>query len=103
MKACERDGEPLYWRRMDPQHLRDYAGRAWHLVAAHKHAYWPRALRQHGDLATFEASQALWLHMRQVRPEWPSAEERAEDLAHHVTLRRALDRAARVTVRSPRR
>jgi hypothetical protein len=85
---------------MDPQHLRDYAGRAWHLVAAHKRAYWTRALRRQANLATFEASQALWTHMRQVRSEWPSAKDRAEDLAHHVTLKRALDRAASVTARS---
>lgn len=74
--------------------MRDYAGRAWHLVAAHKRAYWPRALRERGELATFEASQALWVHMRALRPEWPSAAERAEDLAHHLALKRALDRAA---------
>lgn len=79
---------------MDPQLVRDYAGRAWHLVAAHKRDYWARALRERGELATFEVSQALWVHMRGLRPEWPRPAERAEDLACHLALKRALDRAA---------
>jgi len=32
--------------------------------------------------------------MRRLRPDWPSPEERSEDLAHHVALKRAIDRAA---------
>lgn len=80
---------------MDPQLLRACAGRAWPLVAAHKRAYWTRAHREGDGLASFEASQALWVHMRNLRPEWPTPGERAEDLAHHVALKRALDRAAR--------
>jgi hypothetical protein len=86
---------------VDPQQLRDYAGRAWHLVEAHKRSYWARVLREEGVLATFEAAQALWTHMRQLRPEWPRAEDREEDLAHHLALTRSLDRAASaITVRS---
>jgi hypothetical protein len=36
--------------------------------------------------------------MRLVRSDWPTAEERRDDLAHHVALKRAIDRAARVFV-----
>jgi len=32
--------------------------------------------------------------MRRLRPDWPSPEERREDLAHHVALKCAIDRAA---------
>ena len=38
--------------------------------------------------------------MRQVQPECAEREGHAEDLAQHVTLRRALDRAASVTAPS---
>jgi hypothetical protein len=50
-------------------------------------------MAERGPLATFEASPALWDHMRRLRPDWPSPDERREDLAHHVTLKRAIDRA----------
>jgi hypothetical protein len=84
---------------MDARHLQAYAARPWHLVAAHKSAYWASVRRQRGALATFEASQTLWIHMRQVRPDWPAPTDRQADLAHHVALKRALDRAARALVR----
>jgi hypothetical protein len=32
--------------------------------------------------------------MRQLRPDWPSEQERSADLAHHVELKRRLDAAA---------
>ena len=57
--------------------------------------HWAQELSRNA-LATFEASQALWVHMRQVNPDWPSEAERQEDLAHHVALKRAIDRAAGV-------
>jgi hypothetical protein len=85
---------------VDPRHVRDYAARAWHRVAAHKRAYWARAVQERNGLAAFEAAQALWIQMRQVRPDWPTAAERREDLARHVALKRALDRAARGAVRA---
>jgi len=85
---------------MDPRLLREYAARPWHLVAAQKRAYWASVRQAQGPLATFEASQALWAHMRQVRPDWPSVADRETDLAHHITLKRALYRAASAVVRS---
>jgi hypothetical protein len=83
-----------YTGLVDPRHLRAYAARPWNLVAARKRAFWANARQDRGVLATFEASQALWVHMRRVRPDWPSAAERQADRAHHVALKRALDRAA---------
>jgi hypothetical protein len=56
--------------------------------------HWARELTERGALVTFEASQALWEHIRRVRPDWPLLDERRADLAHHVALKRALDLAA---------
>jgi hypothetical protein len=36
--------------------------------------------------------------MRQINPDWPTEAERQEDLAHHLELKRTLDRAARVVL-----
>ena len=75
--------------------LRAYAQRPWSAAEALKQAHWARELSEN-PLATFEASQALWVHMRQVNPGWPSEAERQEDLAHHIALKRMIDRAAGV-------
>jgi hypothetical protein len=76
--------------------IRAYAARGWRVAAALKHAHWARELAERGPLATFEAAQALREHMRRLRPDWPSEAERDEDLAHHIALKRAIDRAAGV-------
>ena len=73
--------------------LRAYARRPWHVRAAMKQEHWARELSSN-PLATFEASQALWVHMRQINPDWPTEADRQEDLAHHIALKRAIDRAA---------
>ncbi len=79
---------------MNPEDLRAYARRNWRAAEMRKREHWAREVAERGPLATFEASQALWEHMRRLRPDWPSPEERRADLAHHVALKRALDLAA---------
>jgi len=74
--------------------LRAYARRAWHVAETRKREHWAREIAERGSLATFEASQALWQHMRALRPDRPSPDERREDLAHHVALKRLIDLAA---------
>ena len=80
---------------MHDDELRAYAHRAWPMVEALKQAHWARELSRN-PLATFEASQALWVHMRQINPDWPTDAERQDDLAHHIALKRMIDRAAGV-------
>ena len=79
---------------MNPEDLRAYAQRAWHVAEALEQGHWAREVAERGYVATFEASEVLWEHMRRLRPDWPAPEERREDLAHHVALKRAIDRAA---------
>ncbi|MFO0681120.1 MAG: hypothetical protein U0234_03670 [Sandaracinus sp.] len=44
------------------------------------------------------------MHLRQVRPEWPSAEDLGRDYEDHVALKRKLDRASRfIVARAARR
>jgi hypothetical protein len=74
--------------------VKAYAARGWHVAAALEREHWARELAERGPLATFEVSQALREHMCRLRPDWPSERERQEDLAHHVALKRAIDRAA---------
>lgn len=84
---------------MDAAHLKAYRERDWARAEALKRAHWAREFATRGPEATVEAAQALWQHMRLVRPDWPSDEERGEDLAHHLELKQRIDRAAHAVVR----
>lgn len=84
---------------MEPKHLRAFIERDWAAVASLKQEHWAREFADRGSAATLEASQVLWQHMRLVRPDWPSAQERLDDLAHHVSLKRTIDRVAGAFVR----
>ena len=77
---------------MHDDDLRAYACRPWGAAAALEQEHWARELAR-DPLATLVASQALWVHMRLINPDWPTEAQRQEDLAHHIALKRALDRA----------
>ena len=83
--------------------VRAYARRRWHVLKEIEQDHWVRERSERGPLSTFQASQALWLHMRRVRPDWPSDEDRGRDLAHHIAVKQAIDSAARVFATTARR
>jgi len=76
--------------------VKAYAGRPWAAAELAKQKHWADEFACRGPQASFEASQALWVHMRALRPDWPSDEDRWADLDHHIDTKRAIDRAARV-------
>jgi hypothetical protein len=80
---------------MDSDAIRRYARRPWARIEASRREYRDRQRSEHGLDAALRALHALWLHMRCVRPDWPTQAERNADLAHHLALRRILDRAGR--------
>jgi hypothetical protein len=45
-----------------------------------------------------EAGHELWEHARRVHPDFPSADDRADDLAHHIDLKRRMDRASKALI-----
>jgi len=79
---------------VDRDCLRAYAQRPWHVLAALDQDHWAGELAARGPGATLEASQALWAHMRRIRPDWPTEADRRAALAHHAVLKQAIDRAA---------
>ncbi|WP_437812025.1 hypothetical protein [Sorangium sp. So ce1078] len=79
---------------MDPAHLRAFAERSRAEVEQRKLDHWSRTYREQGFQATLQAGHALYDHARRVRPDFPTERERAEDLAHHIELKRLLERAA---------
>lgn len=73
--------------------------RAYDVVEESKRDHWARRFRQRGAAATWGVGQALRQHAKQVRPDWPTQADRADDLEHHVELTRLLDRAAHAFAR----
>ena len=78
---------------MDLESIRDFARRDRAEVQAAKQRFWAEEYRRFGPARTVAVSQALWQYTRRLRGDWPTAGERAEDLAHHVALKAKLDRA----------
>ena len=76
---------------MNPADIREFARRPRVAVEEAKLDHWAAVSRSTAGLATFDAGHALFEHVRRVTPEWPSSEQRAEDLAHHVQLKRLTD------------
>ena len=79
---------------MDAQDAKAYVDRGWAAAEGRKREYWAREFAQRGSGASLDASHTLWQHMRLLRPDWPSDEERRSDLAHHLGLKRLIERAA---------
>jgi len=81
---------------MNPDDLRAFAARDWNALAAAKRAHAAQVFRREGAAPLLRAARELFEHARAVNPAWPSARDRAADLAHHVELKRLLARAADV-------
>ena len=78
---------------VDQQALRDFASRDWSSVASTKTAHWAQMHREN-PRAVWDSAQALLAHVRRLRPDFPTDEEREADLRDHLALRSRLDRAA---------
>jgi hypothetical protein len=74
--------------------IRAYLARDRERVAVLKRNYHARRYRQTRGRSGQDAGRSLRQLARTVRPDWPTQRDRAEDLAHHVALKRLLDRAA---------
>jgi hypothetical protein len=79
---------------MDRDAIRAFVARDRERVAALKRDHHAGRHRASRGASGLEAAQALRDHVRKVRPDWPTARDRDEDFAHHVALKRRIDRAA---------
>jgi hypothetical protein len=66
--------------------FRAFAGREWSLVEESKRRYWAERKRVLSPAEALEVAEGLRLHMRAMRPDWPSQAERAEDLEMHARV-----------------
>lgn len=74
-----------------------FALRDWAAVAASKSGHWARQKETHGPGQAIRAAEALLLHVKAIRSDWPTEEDRREDLATHARVGACL----RLVVSSP--
>lgn len=78
----------------DPEHLRAFARRPWAAIEDAKREHIAARYREDPE-AHVARVHALREHMRLVRPEWPTPDDRAQDLSDHIALKALIDRASR--------
>jgi hypothetical protein len=78
---------------MDRDAVRAFVARDHDRIAALKRAHHAKRYRASRGKSGLEAGRVLWTYARRVRPDWPTQRDRDEDLAHHVELKRRIDRA----------
>lgn len=79
---------------LNPAHLTSFLARPRAEVAALKESFWEQRLRGTDHAAeAFTISDALRRHAKMLQPDWPRAEDRAEDLDAHIRLKRLFERA----------
>jgi hypothetical protein len=79
-----------YDRDVNPDDIRSFARRDWSLLADAKTAFWVAQKRDLPVAELLALADGLRCHAAMVRPDWPSAHDRAEDLAVHVRVSEAL-------------
>lgn len=72
--------------------IRAFAGRDWRLLEEVKRRCWIERKRLLSPAEALAVAEALRLHVRAIRPDWPSPAERAEDLEVHATVSASLRR-----------
>jgi len=75
---------------VDREQLLAFAHRDWSQVAEAKTAFWREAKRDQSVADLLAVGDLLRRHAQAVRPDWPSARDRAEDLAVHLRVSEAL-------------
>jgi len=60
----------------------DFVGRPWGKLSALKAKHWQDADAESRLQAAFE----LYLHARETNSEWPSDQDRRDDLQHHIEM-----------------
>lgn len=70
--------------------MREFASRDRTRVAQVKDEFWLARKRGQSPAELFALSDQLRQHVRTVRPDWPTDEERADDIAVHERVTEAL-------------
>ncbi len=71
---------------MNEDDLRSFAARDWRSVERAKERLWVERKKTLSPAEALAVAESLRLHVRSLRPDWPSAAERAEDAEAHARV-----------------
>ena len=78
---------------MRKEDLIAYARRDWAAIAEHKLRVWAQLKSEMTVADALRMGDDIRAHVSAVHPEWPTKEQRSEDLATHVRVSEMLRRA----------
>lgn len=78
--------------KLSDEDLQAYATRDWDQVAREKERWWAERGRELTPAEKIRIGDMLRRHAQALRPDWPSPEERREDLETHIRVSEALRR-----------
>lgn len=81
---------------MNQDEIKAFANRNWKQLSDLDRSYWAVEYQRNGSITAQKASQALWQHMKSIRPEWPDTMERKRDLENHLVLKKLFHSIANV-------
>lgn len=81
----------------DLEAVRAFVSRDWRSLSQDKERYWASYKVENGPASGIRIASALRAQVRRARPDWPSAEERREDLDTHLRLIEVIRRAGRAS------
>ena len=73
--------------------IRDFMQRDWGAVREAKDEYWRERIARIGPQEGWRITGELRAQVLAMDPEWPSRDQRAADLAHHIALSQRLRHA----------
>lgn len=82
--------------------LREYLDRDWSMLEATGRVAWRRRLEVEGPGALLAAIDAERAHLQSIDPTWPTADDRASDLAALVLFKQRIDAASSSFTGRPR-
>jgi hypothetical protein len=80
----------------DPLRARAFVERDWRALERDKERYWSAYKAEHGAAAGLTVADELRAQVRRARPDWPSEEERHEDLETHLRVLDVIGRVGRL-------
>lgn len=75
---------------MDSHALRQFARRDWSAVAASKTRHWQALKAERSFAEVLAVADRMRVHAHQVRPDWPTPQQRLDDLRVHQRVGEAL-------------
>jgi len=77
---------------MKPEDIHAYMDRDWDAVRELKERYWAEAKHTLTPMEALAIGDDLRQQGKALRPDWPNAEQREADIAHHIRISALLQR-----------